>query len=450
MTRRIPYQVIEGLPVHAQQQLRRDFQEIEKGLNATSGQTIYDAIIDPDLTADSSSTRQFKTVYAALSYLSSLGYSSRQSVHLGLTGRASASLSWWSLPTTASVVTETNTIPDAFLPPGGLAITGMRTQEACVWDLNTRTIGNTSGCNLYLRNLVVKTTAGTIDPTLGNDVYAVDVHFYGAQAAGTTDNCAFWGGAASQSIFHHCFFDGARPGANQTYCFDCSISANTGSTLTIGQGSANGSVLVWIGGSFGAAGSTTYKTAAKGVHIDTATNFPLAGPNGQVTINPTGGGHIFISVTSDYNVTAPPILIIPTAVFLHVEGGPYEKLTYVAGNGNQTTCTINADFMGSTATTGLLDITGPALINVNCNALIVRGDWVVGSAVVNCIGAGTAVVFNAAVFCNLQVAGQQVTGIRQSYNLNATSNNNILTFAGATGFTTAGVNAGAGNVITAT
>jgi hypothetical protein len=61
------------------------------------------------------------------------------------------------------------------------------------------------------------------------------------------------------------------------------------------------------------------------------------------------------------------------------------------------------------------------------------------------------VEFIAADHCNIDVAGDgNALANRRSYTLDATSDRNILDFAGASTYALAGTDAGAGNLIRAT
>ncbi len=456
-----PFRLVEGLPRIAQDQLRRNFDEITAfGKKLFPGSSEFDAIVDQTLSADNLAAAPpvFATVQSAITTMYGRGFTTL--VKIGV--RATPSKN----PDTAAV--------NAAAVPAWVHLKGMRlgspidpaaafpfdsTSPTSTWDWGGFRHDFSTG--LVIEDMDVRFGGGpsTLFPTSGP--YFTIARRSNIAGDSTGSGTAVWGrNTVGETVW-----------SEETHWVDTNISTDR---LWMVGGSVVFNVLAapaW------GSGSTTGALFMSGVQITVPITGPATwslqfissyvvgcwftlnswsvGSSGMTTIVvtfQTADGGVFWDSSSAQWGGLPQVGAVSVVTINQRWGvfrGTFQDLTL----GATVAGTIDG-YQVDAAMTGSLDVTGPAQVNAilgpgNGNTVTVRGTNVCGSIAIRYNGSGTAVKLIGATYCNLDIAGRLFAGAiaQVPYNLNAASTNNYLRYTGKTTYPGAGVNAGANNRI---
>jgi hypothetical protein len=188
MPTQFPIRYTRDIPRTAAEDVYRNFAYLAKAID-NAGQSTFDAIVDPTLTANNTSTRQFKTVFAAVQYVAdTLGITdmtigvrntTTTIVETGNYGGSTNGLTVHIIGFGGNFAGQAGSVPNGTIP---------------LWDMHLFH-ENSKWANLIVGSLFVQKNGGTVTPTstffnnAALKVFATDSVFDGQGASSTTVTC---------------------------------------------------------------------------------------------------------------------------------------------------------------------------------------------------------------------------------------------------------------------
>ncbi len=383
--------------------------------------TTFDAFVDPTITADSPSTRTFRTPFAAIAYC-------RDTLGIPV-----VSIGWRNVSDTTNTATETANYPGvnavvASITVIGAAstyVTGVFPPAQPTWALGTFT--GTNIWKLELTGLHVTVGANSASAPIGaTSLSARSCYFQGVSGSATA-GFALATGSYLDCHFNQCTF------LNQAGGFllqDCVWEGQTLTTISIPM------KFMAYNTRFESAGSAaTTWTVSGSWFIAAACSW--SGPNAS-------GGTILMSSSASFLYLTGPGLVgygfasssslrltISAGNTDNVLGGEFHSITA----GSCTAMQINACTRG-----GAVDITGPANVNLDLqqSGNTLRGNGISGSIRVS-YGSSTALTFVGVINSVVTVAFQgSATG--KAYAIDAASGPGVMIEAGESSGSTPSTN----------
>lgn len=424
----------------------------EDGLFVGSGQNVgWDATVDNSIVNSDPDARLFQTPGEAMDYLANTVGLSAVGIAVRSTGTAYVEPADWDAPATVRLfgIRGVSRGTDGGVVTGGVAMVE--------WQWSTFEPNN--ACSMQMDDIALLIPAFTAKPF----------------SSLTAQNCAFQTGSTSYptgvqlcdfftglncSIYWSGNSGAARTWATKTVLTDCDVrlraESTTSPTFVLGS-----SYLIVNGGRLGAAGTFSGNI----VTISLPINFSVKAMNSTDFESSTSqslprrfsvpsGSRGSIHMTPASLAPAANWDVVATSGFVSLECiGAFRNITV---GGSHDACSIDGQvYEGNGASTW--DITGPATVRASADdevAFILRGNAVNAHIAASglILSSGTFLSLIAADFCNVTVAanGAGASGTHKSYNLDASSDKNLLTFAGDSTFPVAGTDAGTANLVTVT
>lgn len=385
-----------------------------------SSGTAWDAIVDASLTTSDPDEKLFKGIGEAITYCFST---------LGLTGRVNIFIRPGTYTETANI-TSTPTSVYLFGAPPGEDFAGTATSSV-VWALGNFQANFTGG--ISMQNMRV--TFGTHATPFGTNtrLFCDNVAF---TLTGVSASLRL-GGTSGFAYYTNCTFDGMRILGRMVLMVDSDIGARP-ETATLADTMFMGRNLSVYGGT-----STTTWNLPNFCSIQLGVlanmNRPSIGGGALINLQNAGAGIIDVDVLDG---TPWVSLTLSGASQVRCRArGEFFTLTIPACSKG---CSVEA-FVNSTC-----DISGPGTIDLtlsDSNVITIRGESLSGH-IANHNNAGVSGTFLSLVNadnCMLDVASEATGAGRKAYDLDASSANNVIVFAGRSTYSVAGTDAGTNN-----
>jgi len=376
-----------------------------------------DGIIDPDLPGDIPTAAQWTTVGAALTYLLGAGWATGRTIRLGMKGRG-----------VTSSVTETADILAAQVPPGGVEIVGLGNNVR--WGTNTRLIA--AGTWTFRSLTVVSTANGAV---FGNGSV---LSFYDGGFTGSNSVSTDISPNENSTLFaSNCVFTTCQCTAGTITLVGSQLHPGTSVSTTWGViGASATTTFTMLGGQLNADVFSTWTINARAVVITgLKTNTGTNGTNNQCQLVFAGGAsqrvylHAHRGSAISTHLPCDISTNSQTKDQFVIAGGDFHDI-FVSGPTNVTS------YISVTCTsTGNVDITGRATINVSCDRLVVRGQVGGTAQIMSTVNNGIASLKCIGWIDSALEVTARTNQVIQGYTIDAACLRNVLIFTGSTYYT---------------
>lgn len=353
---KLPFSNIAGLPVEAQRQIRRNFEEVAKNLQPSSS-NLFNAIIDPTLASSNAAAHQYKNLS---DLLSSETWTLATTFCVAVIMRPGSTItetSTLSLPGNLSMMALGMGAPSAPTAYGGPA------SSRATWDLNGHQVTATNGTWISLYGMHIQSSAALTSsiPFATANVYMNNCLLLGQDPVSTGTLRINQVTSGLLITADSVFFDSQAQGV-RTYHLNTDYAFFTGtSNLNIGQFGE----VTWLGGSISAPFSGSTKTMqvtganlvvlcfdSVGLQLGTQ----IAGFQMSGSISATGSTYLRYNGALGMNLT-----VSAAAGPVWVEGNSFSSLVQSGNTGQPRQYNMG---IGGTGTTAVVDITGPCLARI--------------------------------------------------------------------------------------
>lgn len=439
---------------------------ISRALNRSSGTASgWDAIIDPDLAADAPSLLKWKTVGAALTYYSGLGYSANQGLRIGITGRH-----------LSAVVTETINFTAAMCPPAGVLIQGLVPKVRWKLPASHTIAGNSGNTDVWVfKDMFIDATgiggSATWITSTGMSVIFDNVCFSGQQSVNSTNTATkivAGGGSQTQAFMSRdCVFQYSAATCATILCDHTWWFFQSGSNTVTLNNASTSSAIYMNGGGFGGGGSNTVTLAAEKIVMTgisgavpsapstqawgySSSGLGLSSPGGAITLACTGATNGTVFATTAHGGRSSDNL-----VSISTNGAKYEVTIIgqwqdVTMGGKATRANLDVIANGSVTAYGPCSLRAVAnivsLVGSSTNVASVQGESIRADLVIQQSSGGSAgLTVSGVADSAINVSGAP-SGARQAFTFDNKCWRNVLNWAGYSQWSVPSADAGTGNV----